>query len=201
MKVGLILECGPVGADKQVCKHIVSKFFPDVELVDPVTLDNKPNLIAKCGSAAALLLTEGCERVVVVWDLHPAWREDRARPCRKSDCDAARQSLTNAGVKTDEAFLVCVEEELEAWLLADGRALCAFLSRPTRRVEISDSKKPDLVRKPKTTLCKIMQQNGGGLYNDRVHALRIAQNIPDLNKIKKSPTFCRFILKVTGTAL
>ncbi len=201
MKVGLILECGPVGADKQVCKHLVATFFPGVDLADPITLDNKPNLLARCGAVAATLLEDGCDRVVVMWDLYPAWREDGASPCRRNDCLAARESLNNAGVGDDKAFLVCVEEELEAWLLADGRALSAFLSRPTRPVTIKDEKRPDQVRKPKTTLAQIIDQNGGGRYIDRVHAVKIAEKIPDLGKIKKSPTFCRFVLKVTGERL
>lgn len=77
MKVGMIFECGPDGADLQVCRHLARLLQPDIEIVH-VTLDNKPRLVAECGSAVVRLLNEGCERIGIVWDLlHPGARTDR----------------------------------------------------------------------------------------------------------------------------
>ncbi len=43
MKVGLILECGPEGADKKVCEYIVRHYAPEMK-IDSITLDDKRNI-------------------------------------------------------------------------------------------------------------------------------------------------------------
>ena len=73
MKVGLIFECGPDGADKQVCEDLAKRVDDQIE-INSITLDNKPILIETCGDAALELLNDGCQRVVIVWDLYPPWR-------------------------------------------------------------------------------------------------------------------------------
>lgn len=93
----MIFECGPDGADLQVCRHLARLLHPSLEIVH-VTLDNKPKLATECGAAAAKLLTEGCERIVIIWDLHPPWRSSRQKPCRKEDRETIFSSLSRAGV-------------------------------------------------------------------------------------------------------
>lgn len=127
MKVGLILECTADGPDKTVCEYLVRMLDPTIE-PSSVTLTNKRILIQESGKVAAQLLADGCKRVVIVWDLHPPWRD--TKPCRREDRESILQSLTNAGVNPTNVFLVCIKEELEAWLLADERALITVLSRP-----------------------------------------------------------------------
>jgi hypothetical protein len=65
MKVGMIFECGPDGADLQVCRHLVRLLQPDIEIAG-VTLGDKKRLLVECGGAAAGLLRTGCERIVIV---------------------------------------------------------------------------------------------------------------------------------------
>jgi hypothetical protein len=48
MKVGMIFECGPDGADKKVCEHLAYQLDPDIE-ISSVTLTNKPGLVENCG--------------------------------------------------------------------------------------------------------------------------------------------------------
>jgi len=71
VKVGFIFECGPQGADKQVCEYLAAQIRPGVVPVSR-TLDNKANLLKDAGKVAAALLADGCERVLIVWDLRPA---------------------------------------------------------------------------------------------------------------------------------
>ena len=97
MKIGLILECGPMGADKQVCEHLIGRLDSEIEF-ESITLDNKPNLIAKCGGAASELLAGGCDHVAVVWDSYPAWRVDGQSPCRFEDRQSIFQSISDADV-------------------------------------------------------------------------------------------------------
>lgn len=195
MKVGMIFECGPDGADKKVCEHLARMLQPDIEVLS-VTLDNKPNLLSECGMAAAELLKEGCDRVIIIWDLYPPWREQS--PCRREDRAAIMESLAEAKVTSPPVYLVCIEAELEAWLLADSRAISAVLSRPTHPVKIPDQKKTEKMKNPKKEMNQIFQENSGRPYLDRQHAKMIVQNLEDLNKLKRCSTFVRFTDKLIG---
>ena len=70
MKIGMIFECGPQEADKKVCERVARQIKPDIQITS-VTLDNKPNLITNCGKVAAQLIKQGCDRILIVWDLYP----------------------------------------------------------------------------------------------------------------------------------
>ena len=198
MKIGLILECGPEGADKKVCELVLSRLMPDLEIVT-ITLDNKPNLVEQGGVSAAQLFSEGCERIVMVWDLYPPWRDQK--PCRKEDRENIAQSLKVAGLTGGEVYLVCIEEELEAWLIADGRALSTVLSRPAHPVKINHEKRVQQKQKPKTHLNKIFQQHTGRPYVDSIHAEKIIRALPDFSQLRRCETFARFVLKATGIEL
>lgn len=196
MKVGMIFECGPGGADKKVCEHLARQLLPDIEII-PRTLDDKKNLIAECGTVAEALLQDGCERIVIVWDLFPPWREKGQKPCRKEDRKAICNSLSEAGIALTQIYLVCIEAELEAWLIADGRAISSVLSTPAHAVRVKDVKKPERAKNPKKHLNKVFKEKTGRPYNDLVHAEKIVKALPDFQKIKRCSTFVRFALKAT----
>ena len=204
MKIGFIFECGPEGSDVQVCRHLVHKLDPTIEFV-PSTLDNKKNLVEDCGAVAKALLAE-CEKVIVIWDLYPAWRERGVRPCRHEDRQTIFQSLQAEKVDLKKVFLVCIQEELEAWLLADHRAVTAMLEplkHPHPVSRISGLPNPDRIRNPKVRLTKIFTQELGPRrrYVDYRHAILIARKIQDFTKIRRSISFQRFALKVAGMEL
>ncbi len=199
MKVGMIFECGPHGADRKVCEHLAKRIRRDLEIKSE-TLDNKPNLIAECGIVATKLLEDGCERVVIVWDLYPAWRESGAKPCRKEDRECINSSLISAGVEVDKIALVCIEEELEAWLLADNRAISNVLSRPTHKVNIKRQRNPERGN-PKKRMTKLFKEHVGRPYRDLQHAELIAKSIQDFQRLRKVETFKRFARKVADLEL
>jgi hypothetical protein len=196
MKIGMIFECGPDGADKKVCEHLARRLSPDIE-TSSVTLDNKPELISECGNTAASLLSEGCERIVIVWDLYPPRRGKGDKPCRKEDRENIAKSLLEAGVTSPNVYLVCIEEELETWLLADGRAISQYLSTTAHKVKVKDRKNVERVKNPKGELRKLFKGVGKD-YIDTIHAHKIIKELPDLTKIKKCATFIRFAVKATG---
>ena len=198
MKVGLILECGPAGAETKVLPVLFS-MLPGGHEIDSVTMGNKPALVGGCGKAAAGLLSGGCDKVFIFWDLYPAWRE--SSPCRKQDCENIRDSLLKENVPLKEVVLVCIEQELEAWLIADGRALRDFLSSAAHKTKnIRDEKSPDQVENPKAVLSRLFQKHGRGRYNDLIHAERIARKLPDLSRVRRSVSFARFAGKVEELA-
>jgi hypothetical protein len=198
MKVGMIFECGPAGADRKVCEHLVKQIDSTIE-IESITLDNKKNLVSQCGKTARQLLVGGCDRVVIMWDLHPSWRE--TAPCRKRDRDDILRSLSASDVTATRVFLVCIEEELEAWLLADNRAIEAVLSKPHRPVRISRERHAERVNNPKKQMMQIFRENARRPYNDLIHAEQIAKAIPDLDRLRRVETFVRFALKVADKVL
>lgn len=193
----MIFECGPSGADQQVCEEIVKKWVPTATLAPSVTLDQKPKLISECGKAAVGLLADGCDRVLIIWDLYPAWRQRGEKPCRKEDRAGIFASLTTAKVDIAKVTLVCIEEELEAWLIADGRGVSAVLSTAAHPVRIRDTKNPHKIRNPKKRLNRAFKEHRGFAYIDLQHAIKIVRAIPDRAKLDRIPTFSRFFSKLS----
>jgi hypothetical protein len=209
MKVGLILESGPEGAEKQVLPKLIAKLGHKYD-ISFATFDGKPKMIEGCGKAAAQLIADGCRKVLIVWDLYPAWRENgekgkkskkckKPKPCRLKDREDIAASLTAAKVDPGRVPLICIEEELEAWMIADGRALTAVLStRAHPAPRIKDCKSPDDEQNPKTQLRKLFRKHGHGDYSDRVHAPKIVDMMPDLTKLRRSVSFARFEAVLAG---
>jgi hypothetical protein len=100
--------------------------------------------------------------------LYPGWRQDGEKPSRRTDREAIIASLDAAGV-VDSSSLVYIEEEIEAWLLADERAIGAFLSTRLTAIRINRIKYPDTVTKPKVRLNEIFQEHARRPYSDRIH--------------------------------
>ena len=191
MKIGIICECGPQGAEAQVFPEIIRKLGLKHTL-DIVPMDKKPKLVEGCGKATGQLLESGCELVLIVWDLYPGWREKGQKPCRKEDREAILASLKASKVDVKKTKLICIQEELEAWLLCDGRALAEVLSRQTHKVKVKDEKAPDVVSNPKGRMRKLFKQNGKSDYNDKTDAIKIVKALPDTKKLLRSSSFDRF---------
>lgn len=196
MKIGFIFECGPQGADKQVCEYLAIQIRPGIVPVSR-TLDNKANLLRDAGKVAAALLAEGCERVLIVWDLRPAWPDKKHKPCRKAEQDAILESIGKATIATSPVFLVCVEQELESWLLADESKISAYLSTDAHRHPAKPVRKPDRVNNPKAVMKNHFKSARGWVYEDRTHAIKVMQcGDIDLKKLRRSTTFARFETKL-----
>jgi hypothetical protein len=207
MKIGMIFECQKGGPDQLVCELLIKRLKAEhnieIEVANSVTLANKRNLRESCGEhVAALLEIEKCDRVIIVWDLEPSWKQ-KTPACRHEDKELILESIKNAGV-TDLAkvHLVCIEKMLEAWLLADHRAIAAAIKKQTSRsVDIPTQKRSETVADPKQILDRLFRNAKTSGYKDYMHARIIIEALPDLDKISKCTTFKRFALKATGINL
>lgn len=196
MKIGFIFECGPQGADKQVCEYLAAQIKPGVTTVSR-TLDNKANLLEAAGKVTAALLAEGCERVLIIWDLRPAWPDKKHKPCRKTERDAILAAIDNAAPAGAPVFLVCVEQELESWLLADEAKISTYLSTDAHPYTAKRERLPDHVKNPKAVLMEHFKAARGWRYEDRTHAIKILKSgAIDFKKLRRSPTFERFEKKL-----
>ena len=181
MKVGMIFEWGPDGADKKVCLRLAKHIDYNLQVV-PRTLDDKPNLIAGCGSATAELLKDGCDRVVIVWDLRPAWPYKECKPCLVDERQAIIESIREANLACEGIYLVCIKQELEAWLLADERAITSVLSRDAHPISIQRRRRVDQIKNPKSILNNLFKEHKGRRYVDRYHAEQIVFAMPNLSR-------------------
>lgn len=187
MTLGLVLECGREGPDERVCRHMIERIRPGLP-VSTVTLSNKPRLIEGCGDATAQLLSEGCRLVVVVWDLYPTWRE--TTPCRRADREAIQASLVAAAVNTAKVKLVCITEELEAWLIADAQAVSNYISTAAHRKRFDQVRHPARVN-PKMLLRRAFRESRHRDYRDYEHALPLARHAR-LEQVRRVDSFARF---------
>lgn len=195
MKIGLILECIAGGADELVCRHLISLLYPTAN-IEVAALGNKPKLISQCGDSAAILLAQGCDRVIILWDLHPPWRD--RQPCRKQDREAIFVTLREKVAQPNRVFLVCIERELETWLIADRSLLQnAFPRLPAkdfrsiRRLEEED---------PKTILSNYFRQTTGRPYvGSDAQVRHLLKHLHDCARLqRKCETFRRFVAKLSG---
>jgi hypothetical protein len=198
MKVGFIVECGPSGAETNVIPFLAKEVDPDLEVVPPIPLDDKDKLRRECGQWAKALLDQGCDRVLIVWDLLPDWGEYEGAGCQHNDKEQIAASLEAAGLRPNDSRirLVCIEKMLEAWIMADERALSAFLSSDAHPVRIKRYKNPESTKDPKSALVTLFRQSGYRRYIDYVHAIRIVRLMPDLGRLRTTSTFCRFEQKL-----
>lgn len=197
MKIGMIFECGPQGADKQVCEYLVRKLKPDAILASR-TLDNKANLLQESGRVAAQLLADDCDCILVIWDLRPAWPDKKDKPCRKQEREALQQSLGNANLQVGaQVFLICVEQELESWLLADERKFSNYLSTGAHPYTVGKVRKPDRSMQPKAAVINHFKKARNWRYDDKVHAVKvIATGELDWKRLRRSESLKRFESKI-----
>ena len=190
MKLGLILECPKQGTDHQVYEYVINQLCNAIEVVViPSGTTNKPSMIANCGEIAQTLIeAEACQKVAILWDLIPAWG---GKACRKDDIDAITKNLIAANVDLSKIKLICIEPELEGWLIVDGAALTKYktdICRPHPVKKFNGAKLSAKSNNSKNTISKYLERK----YNDIIEAIRIVKNIEDFDKIaRKHESFSR----------
>ena len=190
-KVGIICEGTNQGGDMQVFRHFAQRILGH-DRIDVVPLGSKPALFVTCGVAARALLECGCERILIVWDLLPAWGSEPATVA--ADEAAVRGSLLRENLHQHPCiFLIAIDRELETWLVSDGAALTHVIAGPPGSAPIRPHKNPVAEPKPKTWLMKKFSAIARHPYLAERNAVQIAQAMPDhLRAISKIPSFLKF---------
>ena len=205
MNVGIICEGRLGGEDAQVFEHFAKRIAPQ-DAVRAFPQGNKPELIANAGDVAANLFATGYDKVLIMWDIEPRWGKPDGE---QQDTQDIQVSLTRANVAGHPClFLIAIHKELEAWLLADGTALSAVLSRPAHPVAIAHTKNADTVTNPKKRLEQLFErhkvpfgpQSMQGAYQPKLTAIRIAERVPahfgQLGKLGSFKKFGQSLTKV-----
>mgnify|MGYP006146255719 CR=1 FL=1 len=205
MKIGIVCEGRLAGEDAQVLEHFARRIASQAT-VKAFPQGTKPELFAKAGDVAKSLFDTGHDRVVIVWDILPRWEKPDGEA---QDLLDLQPSLVNAGVDTHPClYKVAIHKELEAWLLADGSALSAVLSRPAHPVTVKDNKNAETEGNAKKKLEKLFElhnvpfgpQPSQGSYQPKLAAVRIAEKVPanfgQLGKLKSFKKFGRALTVV-----
>lgn len=195
--IGMIFECGPQGADKLVCEYLAANIRPGVKLSSR-TLDNKENLLRDAGKVAAQLLKDGCTCVLIIWDLRPAWPDTKDKPCRAAERLQVLTALAQAGVAANApVYPICIEQELESWLLASDTAIEAYLSTKAHVYSVPRVRRPDRVVQPKAVMINHFKAARGLRYDDKVHAISVLKAADvNLTRLRQSVSFARFESKL-----
>jgi hypothetical protein len=198
MKVGFIVESGPEGPEVDVIPFLANLVDQSLEVDKPVSLGDKDKLRRDCGPWVKKLLDRGCERVLIVWDLMPDWGEYEGRGCRHDDKEQVASSLARAGLNSTDPRIkvVCIEQMLESWVLADNMAVSEFISTPEHRIQVPKSKAPDRIRFPEAVLNRSFRTSRFRKYRDLDHAFGIIIRAK-LNRLRRSYSFSHFEEKLT----
>jgi hypothetical protein len=204
MKVGVLVECGRQGLEDVVCRRLFALLREQsgVEFeFDILPMDNKARLIQECGTAASLLLGNGCDRVVILWDERPAWPKASEKLCWHNDRQDIQSNLRRAQVDHAVIHLVCIEREFESWLLYDERMLSCVLSTAAHPVRVGRQRTPHRMTNPKGTMTSLFRQHRGWRYVDVQYAPDFARCLENLSRLRRCESFQRFAERVTGRKL
>jgi len=198
MRIGIVCEGRPAGEDAQVFEHFARRIAPS-DSVKAFPQGTKLELFSRAGDVAKTLFATGYDKVIIIWDILPRWNKPDGEAQDRQDLQPA---LVNAGVDQHPClYLIAIHKELEAWLLADGSALSAVLSRPAHPIIIKDNKRAATDANPKKKLEKLFEihnipfgpQPAQGHYQPKLTALRIAEKVPaHFGQLAKLTSFRQF---------
>ena len=203
MRIGLIVECTNQGLERIVCPKILEFLAGEVGLPIEhkiVTMTNKKRLIQHAAATTRLLLNEGCERVVILWDENPPWTPEKdiaEERCWHIERQQIIEDLASARIRLQRIALVCIEHEFETWLLHDMQLIRAVIStpeHPAKKLKLPD---PMRIDDPKAALMKLYRQRGIP-YNPDVAAQKFAKCLAGLDRLKRCDTFRYFAQSVLG---
>ena len=205
MKLGFVFECSPGGGDIKVFQHILKLIYPAFDFEQNFhhsALKSKKELEKDCGKEVKRLKDLGCEKIFVVWDLIPVWKED-GKPCRHDDKESIKKSLAAYKLKEQDIIFLCIEKELEAWLIADERALKDFfITKNSMKDEIRRVRTPDTHRDPKGILSKYFRMyRGVRTFDPMTHTPQLLTKFTNVRNLRRSESFQRFYFKLTGIEL
>lgn len=201
-KLGLILECDSGGPDQNVLACLVRRLSPGTVVV-PKPQGSKKVIYQKAADVAKdLVEIDQCDLVLIVWDQKPLWKDEEkeieARNCR--DERAIMLDCLN-GLPADvmgRVRLLCISAELETWLLADNTVISDYLSKDSHPCKWKGCKLSATTdAKAKLISLFNMYRGRSNRYSDVSEAAKIARLWTTTKKLRKVPSFSRFVELLT----
>lgn len=171
--------------DGRALKAIIERLLhPDPVRVKFVPARGRSEVARKAGALIEIAAQHApCVLVVVDLDGHRADHDDLRRIARACE---------QAGVR---ARLVGIAQELEAWFLADARAV---LGRAGAQGGYAVNRRTDLVGDAKRELSTILRKLRGRGYTSARDAERLARDLDPDEVARWNPSFAEFATLVRG---
>jgi hypothetical protein len=205
MKVGLIVECAPEGIEDVVCRKVVALLAVQCKVsIDCVirTMINKKLLMDGCATTARALFSDGCDRVVILWDEDSPWtpKEDRSdKRCWRHERDGILARLHQTeGIPMERVGLVCVEHEFETIMMYDTGLLRAVVSAGKEHpAKIKKIKNPLAFDDPTAAIRKMFDKHKSR-YNKAAVSLKFAKHLNCLDALQRCDIFRRLTQEILG---
>lgn len=203
MKLGLILECTPRGLESVICPRILDLLAAETGV--PIeyrieTMTDKRLLIQRAAMAAKLLLEQGTDRVVILWDENPPWTPEKdlaEERCWHIEREQLFATLDAEGVPRRRIGLVCIEREFETWLLHDHQVLGLVISEGPHKAKVKAIKGAVRIDDPKAFLMGLFSKQKSR-FNVDVAAARFKNHLENLDRLQACDTFRYFARNVLG---
>jgi len=202
MRIGLIVECTIDGVEEKLCPKILQLVSDETGIEIECTVETmvkKPILLREAASVTANLLAEGVDLVVILWDENPPWTpdEDFAQTrCWHHEREHLVSTLVGANIELGKVKLVCIEHEIETWILHDHKLISETMST-SHKAKIKKISDPLAIDSPKRFLIQLYKKNKFH-FNVAQAASGFAKNLGDLTHFKKCDTFRYFVQSVLG---
>lgn len=204
MKVGLIVECAPQGLEDVVCPKILDLLATEckVKIRHSIrTMSGKKSLIQDLAATTRALFSDGCDRVVILWDENPPWTPEKDiadKRCWRHERDGILAKLEAVGIPLDNVGLVCVEHEFETILMHDTDLLRAVVSTSKEHsAKIKKIKNPLAHDDPTAAPRKLFDKHKSR-YNKAEVSLKFAKHLDRLDGLKRCDIFRRLAEKILG---
>lgn len=202
-KLGLILECDSGGPDQNVLGCLVRRLSPETVVV-PKPQGSKEGVYQKAAEVAKdLVEIDQCDLVLIVWDQKPLWK-DAEKDIEARNCRDERAIMLDClkGLPEDvmsRVSLLCISAELETWLLADDSVIREYLSRDSHPCKWKGAKFSATTdaKAILNSLC-VEYRGRSRRYTDFSEAAKIARAWTTTKKLRKVPSFSRFLKLITG---
>ncbi len=107
------------------------------------------------------------------------------------------ETLAKANVDLGSVELICIEAELETWLVADFRAVRDVIQQWAPRAKIGRLKRAMESNDPKEILDRLFREHTKRPYQPHLHAEKIVKAMPNLKRLNRVESFQRFESKLT----
>ena len=203
MKLGLIVECARGGLEYVVCPRILQLLAAEAGVpiephIEPMT--NKKLLIQRAATNAKLMINEGIDRVVILWDENPPWTPEKdfaEERCWRVERNQLIDNLKAEGVPREKIGLVCIEREFETWLLHDRQLLGEAISQGPHKAKVKAVKDAVRIDDPKAYLMRLFSKHSSR-FNPDVAAARFRRHLDSLDRLQRCDTFRYFAQCVLG---
>lgn len=203
MKLGLIVECTPSGLENIVCPRILDLLSAEAGV--PIdhkieTMSDKRLLIQRAAMAAKVLIKQGADRVVILWDENPPWTPEKElakERCWHIERERLLAALDAEGISKRKVGLVCIEREFETWLLHDRQLLSSVISHGPHKAKVKTIPDPTRIDDPKACLMGLFSEHKAR-FNADAAAKRFRQNLDNLERLRNCDTFRYFAQSVMG---